>query len=60
METVSNVASVASKAIWGDPNASTTATAESGTEPISGVKGNTAVGEPYDAGNRILDGKIFR
>jgi hypothetical protein len=51
METISNAASVASKAIWGDPSTDTAQSAELRREPISGETGNTAKGEPYDAGN---------
>ncbi|KHO00863.1 glycine-rich cell wall structural protein 1 [Metarhizium album ARSEF 1941] len=43
METVSNIAQSAVKAVWGD-----------GTEheePISGVQGDVSKGEPYDGGN---------
>ncbi|GKT43744.1 uncharacterized protein ColSpa_03925 [Colletotrichum spaethianum] len=43
METISNITNAASKAIWG--------TNEANEEPVSGVKGNTNQGEPYDAGN---------
>lgn len=44
METINNLTATASKAIWGEN--------ETGNkEPISGVKGDTAHGEPYDAGN---------
>lgn len=43
METINSVASAAAKAVWGSP--------ETKQEPVSGVKGNTAEGEPYDAGN---------
>ncbi|KAK1721732.1 hypothetical protein BDP67DRAFT_539842 [Colletotrichum lupini] len=43
METINNIAGAASKAIWG--------TNEANQEPVSGVKGNTSQGEPYDAGN---------
>ncbi|KAF4782727.1 hypothetical protein HER10_EVM0002275 [Colletotrichum scovillei] len=43
METINNIAGAASKAIWG--------TNEANQEPVSGVKGNTNQGEPYDAGN---------
>ncbi|OHF00594.1 hypothetical protein CORC01_04133 [Colletotrichum orchidophilum] len=43
METINNIAGAASKAIWG--------TNEANEEPVSGVKGNTNQGEPYDAGN---------
>ncbi|KAI1772476.1 hypothetical protein F4818DRAFT_426079 [Hypoxylon cercidicola] len=44
METVNNIASAATKAIWGESN-------QNGTEPISGQTGDTSKGEPYDAGN---------
>ncbi|KAI2626684.1 hypothetical protein GGR54DRAFT_480704 [Hypoxylon sp. NC1633] len=43
METVNNMAAAAAKAVWGE-NKQT-------TEPVSGQTGNTAKGEPYDAGN---------
>ena len=43
METVSNVATAAAKAVWGDGDAN--------KEPISGAQGDTTRGEPYDAGN---------
>jgi len=49
METINNVATAASRAIWGD---STQTTEQSGTEPVSGEKGDTSAGEPYDAGNK--------
>jgi len=45
METINNMALAASRAVWGPGE---TATKE---EPISGVQGDTAKGEPYDAGN---------
>jgi hypothetical protein len=51
METVNNVVSAASRAIWGDPKADGSRTDESGFEPVSGQTGNTAKGEPYDLGN---------
>lgn len=44
METISNIATAASKAIWGEDKASH-------VEPVSGKLGNVAAGEPYDAGN---------
>lgn len=47
METINNVASAAAKVVWGTP--------ESHEEPASGIKGNTAKGEPYDAGNMEAD-----
>lgn len=44
METINNLTAAATKAVWGDN--------ETGNkEPVSGVKGDTARGEPYDAGN---------
>ncbi|KAG7140232.1 hypothetical protein HYQ45_002934 [Verticillium longisporum] len=43
METITNVTNAAVKAVWG--------TSETKQEPVSGVQGNTAKGEPYDAGN---------
>ncbi|RGP69757.1 hypothetical protein FLONG3_7709 [Fusarium longipes] len=44
METINNLTATASKAIWGEN--------ETGNkEPVSGIKGDTAHGEPYDAGN---------
>jgi len=44
MEALSNVASAASKAIWGDST-------QSNDEPVNGKTGDTSAGEPYDAGN---------
>ncbi|KAK2002159.1 hypothetical protein LX36DRAFT_281620 [Colletotrichum falcatum] len=43
METIASITNAANKAIWG--------TNEANQEPVSGVKGNTNQGEPYDAGN---------
>lgn len=43
MESINNMAQAAAKAVWG--------TSESKEEPISGKTGDTAKGEPYDAGN---------
>jgi hypothetical protein len=51
METIHNVASATSRVIWGDSNANGSQADESGREPVSGEAGNTANGEPYDAGN---------
>ncbi|KAL1619898.1 hypothetical protein SLS54_006497 [Diplodia seriata] len=45
METINNIASSASKLIYGDPKA------ESGQEPISGQSGRGTVDEPFDSGN---------
>ena len=43
MQSINNMASAASKAIWG-----TNGTTE---EPVSGKSGDVSKGEPYDAGN---------
>lgn len=43
METITNITNAAAKAVWGET--------EDRKEPVSGVKGNTAQGEPFDAGN---------
>ncbi|RDW94756.1 hypothetical protein BP5796_00519 [Coleophoma crateriformis] len=54
METVNNLASAASKAIWGEPASSkdnVAPTTEHHEEPVSGELGNVSAGEPYDAGN---------
>lgn len=49
MDTINNLTATASKAIWGEN--------ETGNrEPVSGVKGDTAHGEPYDAGNLGMKG----
>lgn len=48
METINNIAGVASKAIWGDANANAE---KSGTEPVSGKQGAGTTNEPYDKGN---------
>lgn len=50
METVSNLTSAASRAIWGDPKKDADTT-RIGEEPRSGETGNTSAGEPYDKGN---------
>lgn len=53
METINNVTSAATRAIWGDSaSANKSQSTESGTEPLSGATGNTASGEPYDTGNK--------
>lgn len=44
METLSSMAQTASNAIFGAQD-------QNKQEPISGVRGDTAHGEPYDAGN---------
>ena len=43
METIATIRNAATKAIWGSDQAH--------EEPVSGVTGNVAKGEPYDAGN---------
>lgn len=67
MEAINNLASAASKAVWGDSNtkenenpnatgetAPTTTTINNetqGQEPLSGKQGDVSKGEPFDAGN---------
>jgi len=52
METVNNLTSAASRAIWGEPSTTNgSQPTESGGEPVSGQKGDVEKGEPYDAGN---------
>jgi len=55
METVNNLTSAASRAIWGDPanNAESNQTGNetAGQEPLSGETGDVGAGEPYDKGN---------
>ena len=55
METVSNITSAASRAIWGE-GTKTNENETQGTEPLSGEVDDTAKGEPYDKGNA---GKFF-
>lgn len=43
METINNVATAATKAVFGGYDAN--------KEPVSGVQGDVSKGEPYDAGN---------
>lgn len=43
METINNIRTAATKAIWGDDQAH--------QEPVSGKTGDVSKGEPYDAGN---------
>ncbi|KAL6850934.1 hypothetical protein ACO1O0_008060 [Amphichorda felina] len=43
MDTISNVATAATKAVWGKGDAN--------AEPVSGAQGDVTKGEPYDAGN---------
>ncbi|PMD41386.1 hypothetical protein L207DRAFT_581824 [Hyaloscypha variabilis F] len=54
METVNNLASAASRAIWGDGAADSAQSKENetqGQEPLSGETGDVKAGEPYDKGN---------
>lgn len=55
METVSNFASSASRALWGEPSKKTddaqTGNETGGREPIAGETGDVEAGEPYDKGN---------
>ncbi|KAE9373580.1 hypothetical protein N431DRAFT_544550 [Stipitochalara longipes BDJ] len=54
METVNNLASAASRAIWGEGAANGAQSKENetnGQEPLSGETGNVEAGEPYDKGN---------
>lgn len=48
METVNNLTSAASRAIWGDPKKGVETPGE---EPVSGETGDVKAGEPYDKGN---------
>ncbi|KAH7001818.1 hypothetical protein EDB80DRAFT_62725 [Ilyonectria destructans] len=43
MESISNAATAAAKAVWGENTTQ--------QEPVSGVQGDVSKGEPYDAGN---------
>jgi len=47
METVNNLATAASRAIWGENNT----TSQSGTEPIAGEQGKGTINDAYDHGN---------
>jgi len=58
METVNNIASAASRAIWGEGNGANgvkdenqTKVESTGQEPLSGETGDVKKGEPYDMGN---------
>lgn len=53
METLSNVANAASKAIFGESTANSTQSVNEtgGQEPLSGELSDTSKGKPYDAGN---------
>lgn len=52
METVSNLTSAASRAIWGDTAKKDDAANDTvGQEPVAGQLGDTTRGEPYDKGN---------
>jgi len=50
METLSNISSAASKAIWGE-SGNTSTTNQTGTEPIAGEQGKGTVNDPFDHGN---------
>jgi hypothetical protein len=67
METVNNLASAASRVIWGEGK--TTEEPEiqkedvkgdetKGEEPVSGQTGNVEAGEPYDKGNAGASGEF--
>jgi hypothetical protein len=52
METVNNLASSASRAIWGTSNTEVKQNQNPNTtEPIAGETGDVKAGEPYDKGN---------
>jgi len=52
METVNNLTSAASRAIWGETSSTNgSQPTDFGGEPVSGQKGDVEKGEPYDAGN---------
>lgn len=57
METVNNIASAASRAIWGDGTTAeekkdgVSGNETAGKEPVSGELGDVKSGEPYDKGN---------
>jgi hypothetical protein len=51
MDTVSNITTAASKALWGEGGEETAHNETGGKEPVSGQMGNVAAGEPYDRGN---------
>jgi hypothetical protein len=55
METVNNLASSASRAIWGTSNTEVSQNQNtndtSGREPTAGETGDVKAGEPYDKGN---------
>jgi hypothetical protein len=47
METVNNIASTATKMIWGDSKA--------GEEPVNGQTGAGTASEPFDKGNDVCE-----
>ncbi|KAF2748791.1 hypothetical protein M011DRAFT_466563 [Sporormia fimetaria CBS 119925] len=51
METISNVASAASKLVFGDQKTTTEHNETAGQEPISGQQGKGTANEPFDQGN---------
>ncbi len=58
MDTVNNLVSAASKAIWGEQT-TTENNETTGQEPVSGQTGNVEGGEPYDMGNAGSSALIF-
>jgi len=48
METITNAANAASKAVFGDGSSG-----QSGQEPVSGQTGRGTASEPYDGGNTM-------
>jgi len=51
MDTVTNITTAASKAIFGEAGEEAAHNQTAGREPVSGQMGNVAAGEPYDKGN---------
>ena len=51
METINNVITTASKAIWGQEPSTTQGNETAGEEPVSGVQGKGDLNEPFDKGN---------
>lgn len=52
METITNVVTIASKAIWGEQNPHmATGNETAGQEPVAGLQGKGTATEPYDQGN---------
>jgi len=60
MESITNAATAATNAAasllgYGNTSTTTTQEHESGQEPVSGLKGEGTVAEPYDSGNKVDD-----